>query len=195
MELSAEFAERRVDWTLTAPRSGPDGETLTSKDIERSEKILKLMSQMHMNLIISNPWYYTIFWKPDPEQNLFTFFCNFQIINENEHECFKIYYESAITGQCYNLEDNVPFYTYFQKHFERFCQSQPQHQNQQQHPMNGMPNSNGNNNAKPGLKLKFSVKTDIMKFLVQLTHIVNVVSEQLIIQSKKMALSMNANNA
>ena len=139
------------------------------------------MNQMHIDIVISNPWYYTLFWKPDPDQNLFTFFCNFQIINENEHECFKIYYESAITGQCVNLEDNIPFYGYFQKHFERFCQSHPQQQHQQQHAMNGVQNGN----AKGGLKLKFNNKTDIMKFLVQLTHIVNVVSEQLIIQSKK----------
>jgi len=188
MELHSELAERRIDWTLTAPRSGQDGETLTSKDIERSEKILKLMNQMHINIIISNPWYYTLFWKPELDQNLFTFFCNFQIINECEHECFKIYYESAITGQCVNLEDNIPFYGFFQKHFERFCQSQPQHQ--AQHGMNGMMNTNGN--AKNGLKLKFNTKTDIMKFLVQLTHIVNVVSEQLITQSKKMMMNANA---
>ena len=192
MELSSEFAERRIDWTITAPRPA-DGEPLTPKDIERSEKILRLMSQMHMNIIISNPWFYTLFWKPDPEQNLFTFFCNFQIINENEHECFKIYYESALTGQCYNLEDNVPFYTYFQKHFERSCQSQSQNQNQQQPAMNGVPNSNGN--TKPSLKLKFTTKTEVMKFLVQLTHLVNLVSEQLMLQSRKIALSMNANHA
>lgn len=162
-EFSLELGEKKIDWIpsrLRRQESDKEDTPEMEREKEKTMNALKTINSYFINTLILDPWHYIIYWRNLTDFNGLSFFLNFQILSETEHECFGVYYEGLDFPGKQKFDERTSVYASLQTIFKSF---------NIQRGMNGLSNSNGDSQNTTGLKIKIYSKADLMKFVAQLT--------------------------
>lgn len=157
-----DLAEKRIDWiSYGKNRQDSDKGATAEKEREREKNanVLKTINSYFINVVMLDPWHYVINWRSLNEFSGLSFFLNFQIISETEHECFGVYYEGICFSEKQRIDEKNIFYQTLQKIFRGFYM--------QQQGMNGVTNGDSQNSS--GWKIKVYSKAHLVKIVAQLT--------------------------
>lgn len=200
LDFAFELGEKRFEWVSPSMGSSQDqdgpgrnSEREDQNDMkkEREESIKRAEMQMttnfYINIITIDPWHYVVYWRSFLNFASLSFFFNFQIISETEHECFGAYYEAPNSPNRQKIEEKSPFYPYLQRIFNKY---NPQHQM-----INGISNSNEEYkeaSSQGRWKIKLQNKNDLIKLMGSLTLYFSYILEQMV--NKKVSSGNSSSN-
>lgn len=97
LEAGIDINQKKNEWFAKQDKGHDGQENGVEKDVKRSnhEKVVFMYyPQYYVDVVVINPWLFTIYWRSCFSESLTNFTFNFQLIGENELECFGIFLEN-----------------------------------------------------------------------------------------------------
>jgi len=138
-----------------------------SKDVKKMEPIFTYYSQYYVDVVAVSPWHFVLCWRSIFCDNLWNFVFSFQVVGENEVECFDIYYESSNSLEKQRISEENKII----QHFKKFVSNLAFHL--QKASSKADPHSHMNSKPAeivPSLRIKFFNKGDFIIFVSELTQ-------------------------